>query len=187
MTGSALNWGRWLGRLGLKTDDAPPIMRSVAPVLLAADHRHLVSPLWRSAYVFGGELAPVAVQSWGVRVLTPVPVEVSLRLSCTTGAPTVEWFVGPDPSILPAPTTAVTPQFGMIAAPKLATVELVYWTDAAFPIVPTRPKFAALSTDKFRVTVRVPAGGFFYARVPSGSNTAIIEGQVQEFPAPAGE
>ena len=158
---TALNFGRYLNRLGLKQTDQPPILHSVQPVSLVADHSQLVSPALDIAGVIGGtqplqvgELSAFvfasSVPTWIYPHLsTSAAVDIAVELSILAARPILNGPVDLFPQLFSQPLNQVPKIIGLKGS-RAAAVD------------PTKALFRMPNGDGFGATDRflIPAGGW---------------------------
>lgn len=107
-----LNFGKWLSSLGYKTDDQPPLVQTVQPVALVADHRMLVSQPRRACGIVGSsQSSTVAVDFPAIQCVTPVPVRARIVVGCSVAG---EWRMQVGAIVpLVAPVTLTPQPFGI--------------------------------------------------------------------------
>lgn len=105
---SAVNFGRWLDRLGFKHTEQPTFSQSVTPVSLVQDQSQLVSLSLGPSGVVGCTMPLPAVGEFGtVQFFGPSPAEIGLVLGLT-GTGDFAVSIGADGSTLAALTGAAT-------------------------------------------------------------------------------
>jgi len=180
----SIDFSRWLTRLGLKSDEQPPIIRTVQPVAIVADHRSLVSdPIW-SAYMIGSEITPTIGQFASVLCVTPVPLKIlELSIAINTAGSRIVFNVGNGTPPPIAAASVLTPQ---LFRPEKAAEALWRHGDSAVAAVVTDPTIRASTTNLVILhEIRVPASGWFHIHAASITQlmtwTAVIHELPNEF------
>ena len=175
---NSLDFGRWLQRLGFKVGEEPPIIRTVQPVAIVADHRQLVShPLGPSGAV--GFSAPGgAATAPAIEVITSVPLWVDFGVSVPATAEFALRIGLGIPPVLTAPTNCVVQAFepGSVSNWRFGTV--------IPPGTQTEPSWRTATGDLVKIPrIFVPAGGWaLLYRATVGVNTMAVVAVYYELP-----
>ncbi len=181
MPGPTIDFTQWLRRLGFKYDEQPAVIRTVQPVAIVADHRHLVSDPLLVRYLVGSRIVPVAAQFGCFLVKSadrPLNLRELLIASDVAGPVTLEIGTGAAPIVNNSTVLVPQIQAGVPTARYVAGDQAA----AAGTGLPTL-RMATQATFSVRSGIRIASGDWLLAKATSASPTTLFwAASVEELP-----